>query len=170
MNRFDPHSWCDGDQPRQRHLDIVLDVDFAGRTLGGRVRIHLTEPGGGPLDLDGRDLEIGSVQTEDGKMIPWSVAETDKIRGDRLRLELPAGTSVFEIAYRTSPGALALGWLDPPQTAGGAHPFLFSQCQAIHARTIVPCQDTPRYRVSYDAAISRARPTPGNESASTICR
>jgi leukotriene-A4 hydrolase len=158
MNRFDPHSWCDGDQPRQRHLDLVLDVDFAGRTLGGRVRIHLAEPGSGPLDLDGRDLVIDRVQTGDGRAIPWSVAETEKIRGDRLRLELPAGTTAIEIAYRTSPGALALGWLDPPQTAGGVHPFMFSQCQAIHARTIVPCQDTPRHRVSYDAAITVAAP------------
>ena len=54
MPRFDPHSWCDADQPRQRHLDLELSVDFQARTLDGRVRIHLDEPSGGPLDLDGR--------------------------------------------------------------------------------------------------------------------
>lgn len=158
MNRFDPHSWCDADQPRQRHLDLALTVDFAARTLAGRVRIHLVAPGGGPLDLDGRDLTIEGARTADGIPIPWKLAETDKIRGDRLRFDLPAGTSVVEIDYRTSPGALALGWLDPPQTAGGVHPFMFSQCQAIHARTIVPCQDTPRHRVTYDAAITVPAP------------
>ena len=35
MSRFDPHSWCDGDQPVQRHLDLELTVDFAARTLTG---------------------------------------------------------------------------------------------------------------------------------------
>ena len=60
MARFDPHSWCDGDQPRQKHLDLELTVDFAGRALNGRVRIDLAEPAAGPMDLDGRDLSSGT--------------------------------------------------------------------------------------------------------------
>jgi leukotriene A-4 hydrolase/aminopeptidase len=158
MPRFDPHSWCDADQPRQRHLDLELTVDFQARTLSGHARIRLEEPGGGALDLDGRDLEITSVKTGDGKPVEYSIAESEKVRGDRIRLELPAGTEVVDIEYTTAPGALALGWLEPRQTAGGEHPFMFSQCQPIHARTMVPCQDTPRHRVSYDARITVPRP------------
>jgi leukotriene-A4 hydrolase len=158
MTRLDPHSWCAGDQPRQRHLDLDLTVDFDARVLSGRVRIHLDAPSAGPLDLDGRDLQIAAVRTGDGRDVPWSVAETDKVRGDRLRLDLPDGTDIVEIEYRTAPGALALGWLEPQQTAGGEHPFLFSQCQPIHARTMAPCQDTPRHRVTYDAAITVPAP------------
>jgi len=153
MPRFDPHSWCDGDQPAQRHLELALTVDFTARILRGRVRIHLARRAAGPLDLDARNLAITSVRTTGGADIPWSIAETEPVRGDRLRLDLPAGTEVVEIAYETAPGAVALGWLEPQQTAGGRHPFLFSQCQPIHARTIVPCQDTPRHRVTYEAAI-----------------
>ncbi|MGZ6078930.1 MAG: M1 family metallopeptidase, partial [Myxococcaceae bacterium] len=32
--------------------------------------------------------------------------------------------------------------------------FLYSQCQAIHARSVVPLQDTPRLRITYDAALT----------------
>jgi aminopeptidase N len=158
MPRFDPHSWCDSDQPRQRHLDLELTVDFAGRALNGTVRIDLDGAAGGPLDLDGRDLTINSVTDQDGRDIPWQKAESEAVRGDRLRLDLPAGTTSVTLVYATAPGALALGWLEPQQTAGGQHPFMFSQCQPIHARTMVPCQDTPRHRVTYDARITVPAP------------
>jgi len=46
------------------------------------------------------------------------------------------------IVYRTSPRASALQWLDPAHTSEGQHPFLFSQCQAVHTRSVVPLQDT----------------------------
>ncbi len=158
MAKFDPHSWCDGEQPRQRHLDLDLTVDFDQRTLRGRVRIHLDQPSEGPLDLDGQALQIQSVQTSDGREVPWHHAGSDAVRRDRIRLELPEDTEVVEIVYRTGEGAEALGWLEPQQTAGGQHPFLFSQCQPIYARTMVPCQDTPRHRVTYDAAITVPKP------------
>jgi len=158
MNRFDPHSWCDADQPVQTHLDLDLRVDFDARILAGEAVLRLRAPSAGPLDLDGRGLEIDAVTTDDGRAVPWRVAQTDAVRGDRLRLDLPADTAAVRIAYRTAPGALALGWLDPAQTAGGEHPFLFSQCQPIHARTMIPCQDTPRHRVTYTARIDVPAP------------
>ena len=35
------------------------------------------------------------------------------------------------IEYETSNEASALQWLEPEQTAGKEHPYMFSQCQVV---------------------------------------
>ena len=56
--------------------------------------------------------------------------------------------------YSTTPECSALQWLSPEQTAGGTHPYMFSQCQAIHCRAMLPCQDSPSVKSTYSASIT----------------
>lgn len=77
--------------------------------------------------------------------------------GEKLTIELPNNADEkfqIEITYETSQEASGLQWLNPAQTAGKKHPYVFSQFQPIHARSVIPCQDTPGVKAKYTATVS----------------
>ncbi len=148
----DVHSHANADEIRVTHLALDLSVDFASRRLEGTAALSL-EGAASRLVLDTHDLEIYSVLLDDGKPAEFALGEDDPYLGRALDIRLRPGTRAVTIGYRTSPGAAAVQWLAPEQTAGGVHPFLFTQSQAILARTWVPCQDSPAVRFTYEATI-----------------
>ncbi|MBA3462112.1 MAG: M1 family metallopeptidase [Deltaproteobacteria bacterium] len=154
MARRDPHSYNDDTQVATESVAWTARIDFAAKVLHCEAVLTFREPGGGALDLDTRDLAIESVSDHDGKPLPFTLHPTEPHLGARLAIELPARTKSIKLRYKTSPDASALQWLDPAQTMGGKLPYLFSQCQACHARSIIPLQDTPRLRIRYTAELS----------------
>src|SRR5438094_3852388 len=158
MARIDPHSYFDTDQPRTKHVHLRWQVDFHTHQLTRTAMLVFETPSSGTVDLDSKGLTITSVQTPTDRNVPYALGDDEPILGQKLQLQLPARTSAVTIAYSTAPEALALQWLGPSQTAGKRYPFLFSQCQAIHARTLAPLQDTPRARVTYEAEVTVPEP------------
>lgn len=157
--RADYHSYARTHEFLIRHLDLNLAVDFGRRVLHGTATLSVERQGedSTELVLDTRDLSVSGVRAggmEGLAEVPFSVGKADPILGSALRIEMPDGATLVEIAYETSPRASGLQWLTPAQTAGKRHPFLFTQAQAIHARSFVPLQDTPAVRFTYNATIS----------------
>lgn len=148
MELMDIHSWSRPDSVRVRHLDLDLDLRFDRRTLEGSAAVHFDRYEGDELILDTRDLEIHSVEGAEG----FELGAAHPVLGAPLRIRLGTGNTV-RIRYSTSPRASGLQWLDPAQTAGKRHPFLYTQSQAIHARSWIPLQDTPGVRVTFTARV-----------------
>jgi aminopeptidase N len=153
MARLDPHSYCDDTHAATESFALIARVDFTAHTITGDVTLTFRAPASGRLDLDTRDLAIESVEDASGAALRFILHPAEPVLGARLEVELAAPTPSVRIRYRTSPNASALQWLTPAQTKGGKQPFLFSQCQAIHARSVIPMQDTPRLRVRYTAEL-----------------
>ncbi|MEM7359658.1 MAG: M1 family metallopeptidase [Pseudomonadota bacterium] len=150
----DYHSFSNPEQVVLNHINLDLTVDFKKKILHGTAELKFdrVDPEATALMLDTRDLTINSVTNKDGD-VPFVLHEADSFLGAKLEITLPESGREVTIDYATSPEASGLQWLTPAQTAGGKHPFLFSQAQAIHARSFIPLQDSPQVRVTYDATI-----------------
>ncbi len=153
MSHQDPHSCYEPGSAQIKHIEFDLDVDFQKHTLSGHADYHFSSALGDVLKLDTRGLQIRKITTLDGsRSFEWKVgAET--VLGSELAISGVRGLADLRIDYATSPDAAALQWLEPSQTAGGKFPYVFSQCQAILARTVFPCEDTPSVRFTYDATL-----------------
>lgn len=156
----DPHSFANSHQIRTEHLDLRLSVDFDKKQFTGFVTHRLkTMPGQSPTELvlDTRQLTINrcEISDDDKDYMPTmhQLDKEDRILGSALHIKIAPETKYVRIHYATSPAASGLQWLTPAQTADKKHPFLFSQSQAIHARSWVPVQDTPSVRFTYTALV-----------------
>lgn len=104
--------------------------------------------------FDIRDLAIEKVFVDDSAVPFESIEPAQKFFGQPLIVNVTPNTKRVSIQYHTSSNAEALQWLAPSQTAGKKDPFLFTQSQAILARTWIPCQDSPGIRFTYDAQVT----------------
>ena len=157
----DPHSRANLNQVRQTHLDLKIAIDFQRRVISGTARLTIeNDADATQLILDTRSMDIDRVeliddrgQFEDGE---FEVSPADpKLPhlGQALTIPIRATTTGVKIHYQTRPDAAALQWLAADQTADGRGPFLYTQSQAILARTWVPCQDSPAVRMTYTAEV-----------------
>lgn len=154
----DYHSFANTDDYVVDHIDLDLTVDFSRKIISGTAKLEVDRLNdeNNALILDTRDLTIKSVHVGSNDRLhetAFSMNESADIRGSALSIELPAAATTVLVHYQTSPAASGVQWLEPQQTAGKQHPFLFTQAQAIHARSFVPLQDTPAVRITYNATI-----------------
>ncbi|XP_072026586.1 leukotriene A-4 hydrolase-like isoform X2 [Amphiura filiformis] len=154
------------DQIVTTKLNLDWDVDFEKKTLSGNVKldVKILKDGVGKLVLDTRDLSISGVWNDaTNEKLTFALQDPNQAVGSALEIQLPSSAQQKEssccirIEYQTSPSASALQWLNPAQTVGKKQPYLFSQCQAIHARSLIPCQDTPSVKAPYDAKVTVPR-------------
>jgi leukotriene A-4 hydrolase/aminopeptidase len=156
----DHHSYANPEHIRVRHVALDLDVSFERRILSGSATLTVERTSADrtqPLILDSRRLRISKVECAaadgDFKRAPFEVGREDAILGAPLTIRVPADVKFVRLHYSTRPGASGLQWLDREQTASKKSPFLFTQSEAIHARSWIPLQDSPGARVTYSARV-----------------
>lgn len=159
LSPSDPSSYSRPEQVVVVSIDLKWDVDFSSKVISGfaTLTVERKQDEAQHLILDARDLSIKAVRDEEtGQVLQYTLGDSHPNFGSEFKINLPSDTKKkykVQIEYEVSPKSSALQWLDPEQTAGKKHPYLFSQCQAIHCRSLVPCQDTPAVKATYTAEV-----------------
>lgn len=150
---MDQHSYAKPAESVVTHLKWDAVVDFENKKIDGVATLHLKNSDDAKeVILDTKALNIEKVVVGK-KEVKFTLGEADKNLGSALTIPIKSSTDSVTIYYSTSEGAEALQWLTAMQTAGKKHPFLFTQSQAILARSWVPIQDSPGIRFTYEADV-----------------
>lgn len=161
----DIHTLASIRQFRPRHLHLDWNVDWKAKVISGSVEHTITplEDGVKEIVFDTSFLDIHSVETKAGDKLKFEVKPRANSLGSPLVVQLPNPSRKDDelnliVRYSTTSQCTALGWLSREQTAAKTAPFLYSQCQAIHCRSLVPLFDSPWWKVTYTATVKSPYP------------
>jgi leukotriene-A4 hydrolase len=149
----DHHSYAKPDEARVDHLQLDLRVDFKEEILEGVASYTIVHNNAREIIFDTKDLTIIEVRIgQEGEPHSFKMGSADDLMGQSLTIPLKPETDIVTIHYKTQPTSEALQWLSPEQSRQKT-PFLYTQSQAMLARTWLPCQDSPGIRFTYDARV-----------------
>lgn len=159
----DRHSYANSNQVRAPHLHLDLTVDFEAKQLRGfaEYTLEYIDKTANYFIVDSYDLDIQKVETKangDWHEGSFRLGEKDHVLGAPLTIALVQDdqhrATKVRIHYASSPSAMGLDWVEPQGTAGGEHPYLYSQSQPHYSRTWVPIQDTAASRLTFSARLT----------------
>uniref|UniRef100_A0A914UHH6 Peptidase M1 leukotriene A4 hydrolase/aminopeptidase C-terminal domain-containing protein n=1 Tax=Plectus sambesii TaxID=2011161 RepID=A0A914UHH6_9BILA len=170
----DPASCANFAEATIQHIDLKWLVDFDRKTLTGTATLSVViVKDTKNVLLDTKDLHIRSILV-DGKDTVFTEERYElEAFGTKLQVDLgerKAGSLCkICIEFETSPSASALQWFAKEQTADKIEPMVFSYCQEINARSIVPCMDTPCVKQTYYAEVTVPNSVVALMSAVSTC-
>ncbi|KAJ5492408.1 leukotriene a4 hydrolase [Penicillium expansum] len=150
-------------QVTTRHTELELTIDFEEAIVRGSttITLHCTADISEVI-LDTSNLAIKSASV-DTKPLQWELKPYAAPNGRPLYVYLDrryvSGESLqLRIEFETTTESTGLQWFSPSQTDDKIHPYMFSQCEPVHARAIFPCQDTPSIKTTFQIGVSSPLP------------
>ncbi|QSZ31017.1 hypothetical protein DSL72_000578 [Monilinia vaccinii-corymbosi] len=162
----DPNTLSNYNNWRTKHTIADLAIDFKKQRVHGTVTLQLesiTDKEAEEIILDTSFVDVQNVAVDGNETSQWTLKERTEPFGSPLCVKIPGGAAkgtivALDITLSTTDKCTALQWLTPAQTSNKKFPYMFSQCQAIHNRSIFPCQDTPDVKSTYDFRIRSPLP------------
>lgn len=145
------------------HTILNLDISFENQLIKGNVIFQLTKmmKDTKEIKLDTSFLQIDKIEIDNVETTNFVIEPRKEPLGSRLIIT-PSDISKHEdnftlkLHFQTTDKCTALQWLNAKQTSG--KPYVFSQLEAIHARSLFPCFDTPSVKSTFTANITSPLP------------
>lgn len=161
---IDPSTLSNYQQFQVRKTTLNLEISFDRRIINGSVLYQLrslqTQEGvPRELRLDTSFLDIHKVTLDGTNNLQWELKPRQEPLGSQLVVEYSRKKDeehLLQIDFSTTERCTALQWLSGKQTSG--KPYVFSQLEAIHPRSLFPCFDTPSVKSVFTANIASAYP------------
>lgn len=165
----DPHSYSNFHEISTEHLSINLTVDFTRRVVFGytdyTVQVHVANTSRILLDFRGVSIEkVTLLSPNKETILPYTIPHYHKNLGHCLQVSIPTDLQhksskfVFRVYSSSTDLSGGIQWFEPEQTLGKQYPFMYTQFEAILARTMIPCQDTPSVKAPYDIRVTVPAP------------
>ncbi|CAJ1911553.1 unnamed protein product [Cylindrotheca closterium] len=158
---MDLSSYSIPDKAVVTHLDWTASVDFDAKIIQAKATYSVVaQESCQELCLDTSKLRIQNITNLEGEPLDYTMSPPVPGKlylGQKLTVSLPPHKNKdcsITIVYQTTNECSAAQWLPPSQTAGKKYPYLFTQCQAIHARSLLPCQDRCGVKMTYNATVT----------------
>jgi leukotriene-A4 hydrolase len=147
------HSFSNYEEVVPKHLNWKANINFDKKIIEATATWHFTNKANAKkIILDVANLKIQEVQVG-GLKTKFEISKADSVLGSSLTFPIGTSDSIVTILYTTTAASAALQWLTPQQTASKTMPYLFTQCEAINARSVFPCWDVPAVRITYEAQV-----------------
>ncbi len=165
ISKSDPSTFSNYDQVRHYHLDGNFNIDFKTETMTGKIKLYFTSLKDGELIiLDMKNLIINSIIDPDtGENLKYEEDNYFSLPslGTPLKIYKEySKNSNFSILikYKTKKEGNAIGWLKKEMTIGKKYPYMYTQCESIFCREMLPIQDTPEVKLTLKLGITIEKP------------
>lgn len=153
---------------QQTNIEVNFDIDFTQKIINGNPKIYFKALSYGEvIVLDTKALNIYSVIDSDtGEKLNFTLDEQYKLSSLGVPLKIYKEFNkddliTIVIKFSTTSECTAIDWLDPEQTSGKIYPFMYSQCQSIYCRELLPVQDTPAVKMPVYIGVTVVKPLLG---------
>ena len=150
---------------KQTKIEANFDVDFDKKAIHAIVKSYFTAiKDGEVIVLDSRALNINSIIDSDtGEELEFIIDQQYDLDANGVPLKIYKEYSkgdnvIILINYDTTDEGSAVQFLDKEQTTGKEYPYMFTQCESILCRELLPIQDTPAVKITTSIGITVPKP------------